>query len=123
VGTHEFPRFATESRSSWRFFLQKCNPVRAGFEDAKNATSRSNTKLNRNDIQRFERHCNALGLDYGEWLRSLIMREVRNDSRNVTELALIGEVTSLRLLLINTLERSCAASRRPRNSSKKCFAM
>ena len=32
------------------------------------------------------------------------MREVRNDSRNVTELALIGEVTSLRLLLINTLE-------------------
>jgi hypothetical protein len=32
------------------------------------------------------------------------MREVRNDSRNVTELALIGEVTSMRLLLINTLE-------------------
>jgi hypothetical protein len=63
-----------------------------------------NTKLNRNEYSADERHCNALGLDYGEWLRSLIMREVRNDSRNVTELALIGEVTSLRLLLINTLE-------------------
>ena len=63
-----------------------------------------NTKLNRNEYSEVERHCSLLGLDYGEWLRSLILREVRNDSRNVTELALMGEVTSLRLLLINTLE-------------------
>jgi hypothetical protein len=32
------------------------------------------------------------------------MREVRDNSRNATDLALMGEVTSLRLLLINTLE-------------------
>jgi hypothetical protein len=63
-----------------------------------------NTKLNRNEYSEVERHCNSLGLDYGEWLRGLIIREVRNDSRNVAELALMGEVTSLRLLLINTLE-------------------
>jgi len=32
------------------------------------------------------------------------MREVRDNSRNATDLALMSEVTSLRLLLINTLE-------------------
>jgi hypothetical protein len=32
------------------------------------------------------------------------MREVRDNSRNATDLALMGEVTSLRLLLVNTLE-------------------
>ena len=32
------------------------------------------------------------------------MREVRGNSRNATDLALMAEVTSLRLLLINTLE-------------------
>jgi hypothetical protein len=63
-----------------------------------------NTKLNRNEYSEVERHCKLLGLDYGEWLRSLIMREVRDNSRNATDLALMGEVTSLRLLLINTLE-------------------
>jgi len=81
-----------------------------------------NTKLNRNEYSEVERHCHSLGLDYGEWLRSLIMREVRNDSGNVTELALLGEVTSLRLLLINTLEPLLRGSRRLRSSSKKCFA-
>ena len=28
-----------------------------------------NTKLNRNEYSEVERHCNSLGLDYGEWLR------------------------------------------------------
>jgi hypothetical protein len=32
------------------------------------------------------------------------MREVRGNSQNATDLALMAEVTSLRLLLINTLE-------------------
>jgi hypothetical protein len=32
------------------------------------------------------------------------MREVRDNSRNATDLALMGEVTSLRLLLINALD-------------------
>jgi len=63
-----------------------------------------NTKLNRNEYSEVEHHCNSLGLDYGEWLRSLILREVRNDSRKITDMALMGEVTSLRLLLINSLE-------------------
>jgi hypothetical protein len=63
-----------------------------------------NTKLNRNEYSEVERHCNSLGRDYGEWLRSLILHEVSGNSRNATDLALMAEVTSLRLLLINTLE-------------------
>ena len=63
-----------------------------------------NTKLNRNEYSEVERHCTSLGLDYGEWLRSLILREVRNDSRNITDIALMGEVTGLRLLFVNSLE-------------------
>ena len=63
-----------------------------------------NTKLSRNEYSEVERHCNSLGLDYGEWLRGLIMREVRGNSQYATDLALMAEVTSLRLLLINTLE-------------------
>ena len=63
-----------------------------------------NTKLNRNEYSEVERYCNSIGLDYGEWLRGLIMREVRGNSQYATDLALMAEVTSLRLLLINTLE-------------------
>lgn len=60
-----------------------------------------NTKLTRAEYAEVERHCGSLGLDFGEWLRGLVLREVRNDAGR---LALMGEVTGLRLLLINTLE-------------------
>ena len=60
-----------------------------------------NTKLTRTEYAEVERHCESLGLDFGEWLRGLVLREVRNDAGG---LALMGEVTSLRLILINTLE-------------------
>lgn len=60
-----------------------------------------NTKLTRTEYAEVERHCKSLGLDFGEWLRGLVLREVRSDAGG---LALMGEVTSLRLILINTLE-------------------
>ena len=60
-----------------------------------------NTKLTRTEFAEVERHCESLGLDFGEWLRGLVLREVRNDAGR---LALISEVISLRLILINTLE-------------------
>ena len=60
-----------------------------------------NTKLTRKEFAEVERHCESLGLDFGEWLRGLVLREVRNDAGR---LALISEVISLRLILINTLE-------------------
>jgi len=60
-----------------------------------------NTKLTRTEYAEVERHCESLGLDFGEWLRGLVLREVRNDAGGR---ALMSEVTSLRLILINTLE-------------------
>ena len=60
-----------------------------------------NTKLTRTEYAEVERHCESLGVDFGEWLRGLVLHEVRNDTGR---LALIGEVTSLRLILINALE-------------------
>ena len=60
-----------------------------------------NTKLTRTEYAEVEHHCESLGLDFGEWLRGLVLREVRNDAGG---LAVMGEVTSLRLILINTLE-------------------
>jgi hypothetical protein len=60
-----------------------------------------NTKLTRTEYAEVERHCGSLGLDFGEWLRGMVLREVRNDAGR---LALMGEVTGLRLLLVNALE-------------------
>jgi hypothetical protein len=60
-----------------------------------------NTKLTRTEYAEVERHCGLLGLDFGEWLRGMALREVRNDAGR---LALMGEVTGLRLLLVNALE-------------------
>ena len=60
-----------------------------------------NTKLTRAEYAEVERHCESLGLDFGEWLRNLVLREVRDKAG---QLALMAEITSLRLLLINTLE-------------------
>ncbi len=60
-----------------------------------------NTKLTRAEYAEVERHCESLGLDFGEWLRSLVLQEVRDKTG---QLALMAEITSLRLLLVNTLE-------------------
>ncbi len=60
-----------------------------------------NTKLTRTEYAEVERHCESLGLGFGEWLRDVVLREVRNNAERV---AVIGEITGLRLLLINTLE-------------------
>lgn len=60
-----------------------------------------NTKLTRAEYAEVEHHCESLGLDFGEWLRGLVLREVRDEAQ---QLALMGEITGLRLLLINTLE-------------------
>lgn len=60
-----------------------------------------NTKLTRTEYAEVERHCESLGLDFGEWLRGLVLREVRNEAGH---LALMGEITGLRLLLVNSIE-------------------
>jgi hypothetical protein len=61
-----------------------------------------NTKLTRAEFADVERYCEARGFGFGEWLRDLVLREIRGTQGST--LALMGEITAIRLLLVNALE-------------------
>jgi hypothetical protein len=61
-----------------------------------------NTKLTRVEFAEVERYCEARGFGFGEWLRDLVLREIRGTQGS--SLALMGEITAIRLLLVNALE-------------------
>ena len=61
-----------------------------------------NTKLTRAEFAEVECYCEARGFGFGEWLRDLVLREIRGTQGS--SLALMGEITAIRLLLINALE-------------------
>lgn len=63
-----------------------------------------NTKLTRAEYAEVERFCEAHGFGFGEWVRSLVLREIRSINGPTASPSLLGEITGLRLLLINTLE-------------------
>jgi hypothetical protein len=63
-----------------------------------------NTKLTPTEAAAVEVASEADGKAVGEWLRDLALRELGRDNRQLPSLALMGEVTAMRLLLINTLE-------------------
>ena len=60
-----------------------------------------NTKLTQSEFQEVERFCASRSVVYyGEWVRELVMREVRSEDRNFD---LTCEVIGLQLLLMNVL--------------------
>lgn len=61
-----------------------------------------NTKLTPSEATAIEAAAQADGKAVGEWLRDLALREVRADG--LASIAVMGEITAIRLLLINTLE-------------------
>ncbi|WP_263359643.1 hypothetical protein [Acidicapsa ligni] len=63
-----------------------------------------NTKLTPTEAAAVEAASEADGKAVGEWLRDLALRELGRDNRQLPSLALMGEITAIRLLLINTLE-------------------
>ena len=63
-----------------------------------------NTKLTPAEYAEVERFCEAHGFGFGEWVRSLVLREIRSSNGPATSPSLLGEITGLRLLLINTME-------------------
>ena len=63
-----------------------------------------NTKLTPTEAAAVEAASEADGKAVGEWLRDLALRELGGDNRQLRSLALMGEITAMRLLLINTLE-------------------
>jgi hypothetical protein len=63
-----------------------------------------NTKLTPTEAAAVEAASEADGKAVGEWLRDLALRELGRDNGQLPSLALMGEITAMRLLLINTLE-------------------
>lgn len=61
------------------------------------------TKLTPTEAAAVEAASSHEGKTVGEWLRDIALRELRAEG-SISSLALIGEMTGLRLLLINTLE-------------------
>lgn len=63
-----------------------------------------NTKLTELEFAEVERFCEAHNVAFGEWVRDVVLREVRGPEDRLGTVPLLGEITGLRLLLINTLE-------------------
>ena len=62
------------------------------------------TKLTPTEVAAVEAASEANGKAVGEWLRDLALRELGRDNRQLPSVPLMGEITAMRLLLINTLE-------------------
>jgi hypothetical protein len=63
-----------------------------------------NTKLTELEFAEVEQFCEARNAAFGEWVREVVLREVRGSEDRLGNVTLLGEITGLRLLLINTLE-------------------
>jgi len=63
-----------------------------------------NTKLTELEFAEVERFCQSHNVAFGEWVREVVLREVRGPDDRSEIVPLVGEITGLRLLLINTLE-------------------
>jgi hypothetical protein len=63
-----------------------------------------NTKLTPTEATAVEAAAEADGKAVGEWLRDLALQQLRSSTGPLPTLAVMGEITSIRLLLINALE-------------------
>ena len=63
-----------------------------------------NTKLTEAEFAEVERFCEARKVAFSEWVREVVLRQVRNPSETDSPLPLFSEIAGLRLLLVNSLE-------------------
>lgn len=63
-----------------------------------------NTKLTELEFAEVERFCESRNMAFSEWVREVVLHEVRGAEDRPAIMPLLGEITGLRLLLINTLE-------------------
>jgi hypothetical protein len=63
-----------------------------------------NTKLTELEFAEVERFCESRSVAFSEWVREVVLREVRGTDDRPATVPLLSEITGLRLLLINTLE-------------------
>ena len=65
-------------------------------------------KLTKEELRRVTEFARSQGLPRGEWIRDVILRELRGDSPNDPSLA---EILGVRLLLVNVLRPLAAGQR------------
>jgi hypothetical protein len=63
-----------------------------------------NTKLTEREFAEVERFCESHAIAFSEWVREVVLREVRGTDSGTSTVPLFSEITGLRLLLINALE-------------------
>jgi hypothetical protein len=63
-----------------------------------------NTKLTEREFAEVERFCESHAVAFSEWVREVVLREVRGTDSGTSTVPLFSEITGLRLLLINALE-------------------
>jgi hypothetical protein len=63
-----------------------------------------NTKLTETEFAEVERFCESRQIAFSEWVREVVLREVRGCAGTGSTLSLMSEITGLRLLLVNGLE-------------------
>jgi hypothetical protein len=63
-----------------------------------------NTKLTELEFAEVERFCESHSVAFSEWVREVVLREVRGSEDRPGSVPILGEIAGLRLLLINTLE-------------------
>jgi len=63
-----------------------------------------NTKLTPSEFAEVEQFCDTRKIAFSEWVREVVLREVRSTDGHSMSMPLLGEVQALRLILINSLE-------------------
>jgi len=78
---------------------------RKGAVKGRECRNRSlNTKLTATEAADVDAAARSEGKAVGEWLRDLVLRELCRGTSQSQSFAAMGEISALRLLLINTLE-------------------
>lgn len=80
-----------------------------------------NTKLTKTEFAEVEQFCESRKIAFCEWVREVVLREVRNPTDTNSTLPLLTEITGLRLLLVNGLEPLLRGEKMSPDSSKRCF--
>lgn len=63
-----------------------------------------NTKLTEAEFAAVEKYCEVRAIAFGEWVRELVLRELKESASEHGTSPLMVEMQALRLILINTLE-------------------
>lgn len=63
-----------------------------------------NTKLTETEFSEVVKFCETRQIAFGEWVRELVLRELRGNSNKETPDPLLSEIIGVRLLLVNLLK-------------------